>query len=53
MTTKYKVGSIVDTPKGKIKILDYTPVKDYQIIDVNTPELLLDSLRVDGYVMYR
>ena len=27
MTTKYKVGSIVDTPKGKIKILDYTPGK--------------------------
>ena len=23
MTTKYKVGSIVDTPKGKIKILEY------------------------------
>lgn len=27
MTQKYKVGSIVDTPKGKIKILDYTPGK--------------------------
>lgn len=23
MTQKYKVGSIIDTPKGKIKILDY------------------------------
>jgi hypothetical protein len=27
MTTKYKVGSIVNTPKGKIKILDYTSGK--------------------------
>ena len=27
MTTKYKVGSIVDTPKGKVKILDYTAGK--------------------------
>ena len=27
MTTKYKVGSIHNTPKGKIKILDYTAGK--------------------------
>jgi hypothetical protein len=27
MTQKYAVGSIVDTPKGKIKILEYTPGK--------------------------
>ena len=27
MTTKYKVGNIIDTPKGKIKILEYTPGK--------------------------
>ena len=27
MTSKYKVGSIIDTPKGKIKILEYTPGK--------------------------
>ena len=27
--TKYKVGTIIDTPKGKIKILDYTPGTRY------------------------
>ena len=27
MTTKYKVGNIIDTPKGKIKILEYTAGK--------------------------
>lgn len=27
MTTRYKVGSIIDTPKGKIKILEYTAGK--------------------------
>jgi hypothetical protein len=25
--TKYKIGAVVETPKGKIKILDYTPGK--------------------------